>query len=82
MLSECTIAPLSFMSSITKSPEAKATTNIYQNYAIWSQCQCCVVVSGFNGQCVGTVVAKIIHRDLIANRTYDSVAIMGEYYVS
>ena len=64
------------------------TTNLHtffcsnQYYAIWSQSQCCVVVSGFNGQRMSAVIAEVINRDFVANRTYYSVAIMGKYYVS
>ena len=36
ILRECTKAPLSFMSSITKSPEAKATTNMLMRLWYWT----------------------------------------------
>lgn len=49
--------------------------------AIGSQGQGGVVVAGFDGQRVGAVVAQVIHGDLVADRTDDSVPIVWEYYV-
>lgn len=46
--------------------------------AIRSQCQGGVVESGLDGQCVGAVVAQVIHGDLVTDGTDDSVAIVGE----
>lgn len=50
--------------------------------AIWGESQSSVIKSGFNGQCVGAVVAQVVHGDLVSHRTDDSVAIMSKNYVT